>query len=104
MAPAWGGPVRAPWQLVVRKGRLQGLLTVQALGPGIRNAKPYLNPLVALGDPTAPYLLLGLFMFADRVMVLRLMMVMRGRMMVSSLWASSLCSLAASASGNGTGL
>jgi hypothetical protein len=28
--------------------------------------------------------LLGLFMFADRVMVLRLMMVMRGSMMVSS--------------------
>ena len=28
--------------------------------------------------------LLGLFMLADRVMVLRLMMVMRGRMMVSS--------------------
>ena len=44
MAPAWGDPVRAPWQLVVRKGTLQGLLTVRALGPGIRNAKTLLGP------------------------------------------------------------
>src|SRR6516162_3176052 len=42
MAPAWGDPFRAPWQLVVRKGRLLGLLTVQALGPSIGNAKPSL--------------------------------------------------------------